>query len=160
HFTDVTEEAGLATPLNSNCAAWADYDNDGWLDVFLCSETTTSRLYRNLGNGTFEEVGEKAGVQCSRQSFSKGCTWIDYDIEDYPDLYVRNLAAPPLLFHNERDGTFANATDKMGIKEPRVGFACWSWDVNNDGWLDIFAASYSRSFKGMIQGLIDEPHQH
>ena len=55
-FTDVTEEAGLLDPVNSISASWADYDNDGWLDLFICCERQTSRLYHNLGNGTFEEV--------------------------------------------------------------------------------------------------------
>ena len=61
-FTDVTEQARLSEPLNSNAAAWADYDNDGWLDVFIACEKQPSHLYRNRGDGTFEEVAGRAGV--------------------------------------------------------------------------------------------------
>src|SRR5262249_54834379 len=61
-FTDVTEEAGLADPVNSNSASWADYDNDGWLDVFICCERQPSQLYHNLGNGTFRNVTRESGV--------------------------------------------------------------------------------------------------
>lgn len=158
HFTDVTEEAGLATPLNSNCAEWADYDNDGWLDLFICSETTTSRLYRNLGDGKFEEVGKKAGVACHADWFTKGCTWIDYDNDDYPDLFVNNLNGRAQLFRNNRNGTFSTVTNQMGVSGPRNGFSCWCWDFNNDGWLDIWATCYSRTLEGTVQGLLDEPH--
>ena len=62
-FIDVTREAGLLDPVNSNAAAWADYDNDGWLDLFIGCEKQTNRLYHNKGNGTFEEVAARAGVQ-------------------------------------------------------------------------------------------------
>ena len=62
-FTDVTEKAGLLDPVDSNGAAWADYDNDGWLDLFVCCEQQPNRLYHNRGDGTFEEVSEKAGLR-------------------------------------------------------------------------------------------------
>ncbi len=58
-FTDVTREAGLSDPANSNSATWADYDNDGWLDLFVCCELQPNRLYRNKGDGTFEEVSRR-----------------------------------------------------------------------------------------------------
>ena len=61
-FTDVTQEAGLLDPVNSISAGWADYDNDGWLDVFICCERQPNRLYHNLGNGKFEEVSARAGL--------------------------------------------------------------------------------------------------
>ena len=61
-FTDVTQEAGLLDPVNSNAAAWADYDNDGWLDLFVCCERQPNRLYHNRKDGTFEEVAAKAGL--------------------------------------------------------------------------------------------------
>ena len=78
-FDDVTKEAGLLDPVNSNAAAWADYDNDGWIDLFIACERQPNRLYHNKGNGTFEEVAGKAGVAGDSTHFCKGCTWIDYD---------------------------------------------------------------------------------
>ena len=64
-FTDVTREAGLLDPVNSNSATWADYDNDGRLDLFVCCERQPNRLYHNKGDGTFEEVSERAGLRCA-----------------------------------------------------------------------------------------------
>ena len=61
-FTDVTARGGVARAVNSNRATWADYDNDGFLDLFICCESQPNRLYHNKGNGTFEEVAAKAGV--------------------------------------------------------------------------------------------------
>jgi hypothetical protein len=159
HFTDVTEEAELQDPLNSNCAEWADYDNDGWVDLFIGCEQTKSRLYRNLGNGKFENVAGKAGVACAADWFTKGCTWTDFNNDDYPDLFVNNLNGRAQLYRNNRNGTFTTVTNQMGVGGPRNGFSCWSWDFNNDGWLDIFATCYSRTLTGVVQGLVDEPHQ-
>ena len=73
-------EAGLLDPVNSNAAAWADYDNDGWLDLFVACEKQPNRLYHNRKDGTFVEVAAKAGRRRRQeQEFYKGCTWIDYD---------------------------------------------------------------------------------
>lgn len=159
-FTDVTEESGLFDPVNSIAAAWADYDNDGWLDLFLCCERQSSRLYRNLRNGRFEEVGFKAGVCSSDQIGCKGAAWIDYDNDGYLDLFQNYLLpdSGPKLFHNNRDGTFTNVTTSVGIEGPVLGFSCWAWDFDNDGWQDLYASCYDRSLRGVIQGLIGEPH--
>jgi hypothetical protein len=156
-FTDVTREAGLLDPVNSNAAAWADYDNDGWIDLFVACERQSSRLYHNNGNGTFEEVAAKAGVAGSSARFCKGCTWLDYDNDRFPDLFI-NEAEPAELYHNNRDGTFTSVTSEMGIDGPYVGFACWAWDYDNDGWVDIFATCYDRSIADVIKGLLGEKH--
>ncbi len=157
-FIDVTKEAGLLDPVNSNSAAWADYDNDGWLDLFVCCEKQINRLYHNKGNGTFEEVAVKAGVQGDPSYFCKGCTWVDYDNDGSPDLFLDNLGGDARLFHNNRDGTFRDETTPMGINGPYHGFSCWSWDYNNDGWLDIFATCYDRTLGDVVKGLLGEPH--
>ncbi len=72
-FSDVTEAAGLLDPVNSTYSCWADYDNDGWLDVFIICEQQTNRLYHNRGNGTFEEVSSRAGVGGDAKSYCQGC---------------------------------------------------------------------------------------
>jgi hypothetical protein len=156
-FTDVTAAAGLLDPLNSNAAAWADFDNDGWLDLFVCCEMQDHRLYRNLGNGRFQDVAAAAGL-AQFGSQCKGCTWIDYDNDDYPDLFVNDLGGTAQLFHNERNGKFAEVTDQLGIDGPAEGFSCWAWDYNNDGWLDLFATSYDRNVGAVVQGLLGQPH--
>jgi hypothetical protein len=157
-FTDVTEQAGLAHPMNSISATWADYDNDGLLDLFVCSDRGPNRLYRNKGDGTFEEVAGKAGVQ-GDGTVCKGAAWIDYDNDGYPDLFLTNMNGTAQLFHNNRDGTFTDVTRAMGIDGPRVGFSCWAWDYDNDGYLDIFATSYDRSLEAVVAGLLGRPHQ-
>ncbi len=90
-FTDVTAQAGLLDPVNSNAAAWGDFDNDGWVDLDVGCERQPNRLYRNRGDGTFLEVAAQAGVQGDPVRFCKGCTWIDYDNDGYPDLFAQQL---------------------------------------------------------------------
>jgi len=151
-FTDVTREAGLMEPANTICATWADFDNDGFLDLFVCCETGPNRLYRNRGNGTFEEVAGKAGVR-GQEKVCKGAAWIDYDNDGYPDLFVNYLNSTPQLFHNNRNGTFADVTIEMGIGGPQCGFSCWAFDYDNDGHLDIFATCYHRTLYDVVRGM-------
>jgi hypothetical protein len=159
-FTDVTAEAGLLHPVNSIAAAWADYDNDGWLDVFVCCEEQPSRLYRNLGNGEFEEVAAAAGVAGRRPFACKGAAWIDFDNDRFPDLFLDHLSLEGArLYRNNKNGTFSDVTRQMGIDGPVLGFSCWSWDYDNDGWFDIFATCYERSLAGVVQGLEGKPHK-
>ncbi len=157
-FTDVTEKAGLLHPVNSPCAVWADYDNDGFLDLFVCCERQPNRLYHNRGDGTFEEVASQAGLPWDGRT-AKGAAWIDYDNDGWPDLFVCNSGgAPSQLFRNNRNGTFTDVTAAMGITGPTVGFSCWAWDYDNDGWLDIFATSYERTLEDVVKGLQGQPH--
>lgn len=158
-FTDVTLEAGLGKPINSISAQWADYDNDGWLDVFVCCESQPNRLYRNRQDGTFEEVARFAGVSGSEMFCCKGATWLDFDNDGFQDLFVNNFSPEGAqLYRNERDGKFSNVTQEMGIDGPRFGFSCWSWDFDNDGWLDIFATSYDRTLGDVVLGLVGKPN--
>jgi hypothetical protein len=156
-FTDVTKEAGLDFPVNSITASWADFDNDGLLDLFVCCDRQANRLYRNKGDGTFEEVAYKAGVQ-GNGKVCKGAAWIDYDNDGYPDLFVTNMSGTAQLFHNNCDGTFTEVTKAMGINGPLEGFSCWAWDFDNDGYLDIFATSYSRSLPDFVRSFLGQPH--
>jgi hypothetical protein len=157
-FTDVTKEAGLLDPVNSNAAVWADFDNDGFLDLFICCEGQKNRLYHNRGDGTFEEVAEKAGVAGSVADFCKGAAWIDFDNDGFPDLFVNNLGGTAKLYRNNGNGTFTDVTVRMGIAGPLKGFACWAWDYDNDGWPDIFATSFDRSLEDVVNGLLGRPH--
>jgi hypothetical protein len=158
-FVDVTKETGLLAPVNSNGAAWADYDNDGWLDLFVCCEQQLNCLYHNRGDGTFEEVSEKAGLRESKQKlFCKGVAWVDFDNDDDPDIFINNLGGPAELHRNNGNGTFTNVTSQMGIAGPYRGFSCWAWDYDNDGWLDIFATCYDRKLGDVVNGLLGLPH--
>ena len=166
-FTDVTRAAGLDTPVGGQVAVWADYDNDGWLDLFVGSEPqqigdksipSRCRLYHNRGDGTFEEVGLKAGV-ANEGFFCKGANWGDYDGDGYPDLFVANLNGPCRLFHNNRDGTFTDVAFKLGITRPHSSFPCWFFDYDNDGWLDLFVGSYDRTLNDVVNSLFGKPFQ-
>jgi hypothetical protein len=157
-FTDVTKEANLLDPHNSNAAAWADYDNDGWVDLFVGCEKQYQRLYHNKGNGAFEEVATKAGVRGENPRYCKGCTWIDFDNDGYPDLFQNNMDSTAILYRNNRDGTFTDVSLSMNVDGPFLGFSCWTWDYDNDGWLDIFATCYERSVLDVVRGMMGVPH--
>ena len=106
-FTDITYAAGLGTsPSATQTAAWGDYDNDGDLDLYVGNENSPSQLYKNLGNGTFEDVAVQAGV--TNGAMAKAVVWGDVDSDRFLDLYVSNFGAPNLLYRNNRDGTFTD----------------------------------------------------
>lgn len=158
-FTDVTEAAGLQEPVNSISSCWADYDNDGWLDVFVCCERQQNRLYHNNKNGTFNEVAIAAGLAGPADFFTKGANWIDFDNDGYQDIFMTHLSNESArLYRNDRNGTFTDVSAKMGITGPMIGFACWAWDYDNDGWQDIFATCYDRDVGGTVRGMIGQPH--
>jgi hypothetical protein len=92
-FTDVTRAAGLMDPVNAIVAAWADYDNDGHLDLFVGCDRPPNRLYHNNGQGAFEEVAAAAGVAECR--YCRGASWGDFDADGFPDLFVNNLQGRP-----------------------------------------------------------------
>jgi hypothetical protein len=140
-FTDVTFEAGLlSVDQPTHSAAWADFDNDGWVDVFVGHEHMPSQLFRNKGNGTFEDVSARAGVNAT--AFTKGVAWGDFDDDGYADLYVSNYGGENFLFHNKGDGKFEEVGKQFGVEQPKWSFPTWFWDYDNDGKLDLFVASY------------------
>ncbi len=145
-FVDVTRAAGLAEPAYpSQTAAWADYDGDGDLDLFVGNEAQPgasypSQLWRNDG-GRFVDVAQKAGVQNNR--FAKGVAWGDYDDDGDSDLYVSNFG-PNRLFRNDGDGTFSDVAPALGVTAPEDrSFATWFFDFDNDGDLDLFVVDYN-----------------
>ncbi len=157
-FSDVTEASGLLSGEHrTHSAAWADFDNDGWLDVFVAHEETPSQLFRNRGNGTFEDVTRKAGV--GRTAFSKGSTWGDYDNDGFSDLYVSNYGGENFLYHNKGDGKFEEIAIKLGVTKPLMSFPTWFFDYDNDGWLDLFVASFVPSVTEVARGFLGLPPQ-
>ncbi|MBI3862803.1 MAG: CRTAC1 family protein [Planctomycetia bacterium] len=158
-FSDVTHRAKLLVPVNSNSAAWADYDNDGQLDLFVCCEAQRSRLFHNRGDGAFDEVAVAAGLGQGDHPMCKGATWVDIDNDGDPDLFVDFLTGKSRLFRNDGKGRFRDATEEFGVDGPMMGFACWAWDYDNDGWLDIFATCYERTLADIVKGLLGRPHE-
>lgn len=142
-FTDVTFELGLAeTFAPCKSAAWADYDNDGDLDLFVGNESNgdfkaATQLFRNDGAEGFTDVSHQAGV--SVEVFTMGCVWGDYDNDRFPDLFI-SAGGENLLFHNNRDGTFVDVTEIAGVARPLASFPTWFWDYNNDGHLDLYVS--------------------
>ena len=142
-FSDVTMLAGLGEGhFPTQTAAWSDYDNDGDLDLFVGNEHFPSQLFRNEGDGTFEDIAHEAGV--TNGAMAKGVVWGDYDADRLPDLYVSNFGAPNRLYHNNGDGTFTDIAQEAGVALPFRSFPAWFWDFNNDGLLDLFVSSYER----------------
>lgn len=146
-FQDVTFAAGLGdNHYPTQTASWADIDNDGDLDLYVGNESSGDvqapcQLFRNQGDGTFQDIAKTAGVTNNR--FTKGVIFGDYDGDHDPDIYVTNLDGPNRLYQNQGDGTFSDVAAGLGVTKPDSSFPCWFWDVDNDGHLDIFASSYS-----------------
>ncbi len=165
-FTDITTPAGLAHARNVSGSpnnkqflleemgggvALFDYDNDGWLDIFLVNGTSldptlrdrhpTSYLFRNNRDGTFTDVTEKARL--TRSGWGQGCCVGDYDNDGFDDLFVTYFGHN-VLYHNNGDGTFTDVSEQAGVagSENRWGAGCCFLDYDRDGLLDLFVANY------------------
>jgi hypothetical protein len=165
-FTDVTREAGLAIEAYGLGCAVADYDNDGFEDIYITT-VGSNHLFHNLGNGKFADVTLKAGV--ADPGFATSAVWFDYDNDGKLDLFVthyidwsiakdqyctldnknKSYCTPQTykgesstLFHNKGDGTFENVTKRAGLHDPTsksLGVAMMDYD--NDGWMDLFVTN-------------------
>ncbi len=167
-FSDVTKEAGLAAKGSygdseltnivegtGSGAMFFDYDNDGWLDIYLPSACwmenisdnrsrrlrgkLANRLYRNNGDGTFADVTEKAGV--GDKGYGCGCSAADYDNDGDLDLYVLNYG-PNVLYRNNGDATFTDVSKGSGLADAHWSLSAPWFDYNNDGKLDVYVANY------------------
>ena len=176
-FEDVTEKAGVRGSGFMTGAAWADYDKDGFVDIFVSRYVhvdlsnvaafgtckfrgivvqcgpwgmtgETDLLYHNRGDGTFEEVSQKAGVSDPNGYYGLGVVWGDYDNDGWPDLYVANDTGPNFLYHNNHDGTFTDEGMLAGAALSSEGDADGSMgvdfgDYDHDGRLDIFVTNFA-----------------
>jgi hypothetical protein len=163
-FDDVTEEAGLLSFHPTQTAVWFDFNNDGWLDLFIGNETVRSNalhrceLYRNNGNGTFTECGAEAGI--AHLAFVKAVASADFNGDRLPDLYLSCRGSRNALYRNDgaRDGSkdpkapwkFTNVALAAGVTEPIFSFPSWFFDYDNDGWPDLFVAGYNLQSVGDI----------
>jgi hypothetical protein len=161
-FTDVAASAGIGfrheagnrgkyyypEVMGAGCAA-LDFDGDGRLDIFFVngnllpperpSQALTDALYRNRGDGTFEDVTARAGV--GDPSYGQGCCSADYDGDGDQDLYITNYG-PNVLYRNRGDGTFEDFTAGAGVADPGWSQSCTFFDADGDGWLDLYVQHY------------------
>jgi len=151
-FTDVTKSAGLDVPIQTQTAVWADIDNDGHLDLLVGNEDGPSHLFRNKGDGTFEDISHAAGID--RAAYTKGVVAADYDRDGYVDFYVSNLNGDNYLFHNNHNRTFTDVAAKAGVQKPWQSFAAWFFDYDNDGWPDLFVTSYYVSVEETLRSYL------
>ncbi len=165
-FSDVTNAAGLAYEMFGLGVASADYDNDGYMDIYV-SCLDQDRLFRNNGSSTFTDVTEAAGIR--EKEFGTSSTWFDYDRDGFLDLYVCNYVkwtketdlfctldgvnksyctpesypgASPRLYHNNGNGKFNDVTEKAGLYDSTskaLGVVAFDYDM--DGWSDLFVAN-------------------
>ena len=141
NFRDVSFDVGFGEKhYATQTGAWADFDNDGDLDLYIGNEVGASQLFENQGDGTFQDIAATAGVENNRKA--KGVVWGDFDNDRYPDLYVSNLGKENRLYRNMQDGTFEDVAAEMGVAGPIHSFPVWFWDYNQDGRLDLFVSSY------------------
>ena len=148
-FEDATQKAGLGEPTSKTMGiAILDYDNDGWPDILFSNDTQPNKLYRNNGNGTFSEKGVIAGVAFSEDGVARagmGVDAADYDHSGYPSVMITNFSNQMLsLYHNEGKGLFVDEAPQSAIGRATLltlGFGCFFFDYDLDGWPDIFIAN-------------------
>ena len=160
-FVDVTDEAGLRFRHTSGAfgqkympetlgagGVWLDVDDDGWQDIVLVNSTTWpgqstsgshAMLYRNNGNGTFDDISSGSGVDIPL--YGLGGAAGDFDNDGRTDLYLTALGQNRLL-RGQGDGTFVDVTDASGTGDPGFSTSALWFDYDNDGYLDLFVANY------------------
>jgi tetratricopeptide (TPR) repeat protein len=145
-FTDVALDAGVEGVGDTFCGSWGDYDNDGYVDLYvgngLSRGGAPNNLYRNNGDGTFTDVAVHAGVNDGIQP-TIGVVWGDYDNDGWLDLYVSNYGTGNGLYRNLGNGRFENVAIEAGVVRPTKGFVTFFFDYDNDTWLDLFVACWS-----------------
>jgi len=147
-FEDATQKAGLEDPTSKSLGiAILDSNGDGWPDILIANDTQPNKLYLNKGNGTFEERGVAAGIGFSEDGVARagmGADAADYDRSGHPSIIISNFANQMVsLYHNEGNGLFVDEAPQSEIGRDTLvtlGFACFFFDYDNDGWPDIFVA--------------------
>jgi enediyne biosynthesis protein E4 len=149
-FTDVSAKAGVADEPGyyGLGAAWGDYNNDGWPDLFVANDSTPNYLYRNNGDGTFTDVAIEAGVAFSeegREQAGMGVEFEDFDNDGWLDIAVTNFSEDyNTLYRNLGNGFFRDDSHASGLAADSWRDLSWGvgfFDFNNDGWKDLFIAS-------------------
>ena len=147
-FEDATQKANFYDPTSKSLGvAILDYNGDGWPDILLANDTQPNKLYLNKRDGTFEEKAVSAGIAFSEDGVARagmGVDTGDYDRSGHPSIIITNFANQMLsLYHNEGNGLFVDEAPRSDVGRATLvtlGFGCFFFDYDNDGWLDIFVA--------------------
>ena len=147
-FEDATQRAGLGDPTSKSLGiAVLDYNDDGWPDILIANDTQPNKLYLNKKNGTFEERGVAAGIGFSEDGIARagmGADAADYDRSGHPSVLISNFSNQMVsLYHNEGNGLFVDEAPQSEVGRATLvtlGFGCFFFDYDNDGWQDIFVA--------------------
>ena len=166
-YTDVTKESGLLNLHPTQTATWADFNNDGWLDVFVGAESSglniyPCELYINNKNGTFTEMSVKAN--CNVIDFVKGVIAGDYNNDGWPDIFVSSLSGEKRLLRNDglRNGYvhFTDVAAEAGLKDNHERtFGTWFFDYDNDGWSDLVINNYDFRASLAVYAAADALHR-
>jgi len=148
-FEDVTQKAGLYDPTSKSLGvAVLDANQDGWPDLLISNDTQPNKLYINNADGTFSEKGVSAGVAYSEDGIARAGMGVDagdYDRSGYPSVLITNFSNQMLaLYHNERNGLFVDEAPRSDVGRASLltlGFGCFFFDYDLDGWLDIYIAN-------------------
>jgi len=168
-FVDIAREAGLDRITYAKSVVAADYDNDGYPDLYVSNYNGEGFLYHNNGDRTFTEVSKKAGIQSSRFSF--GAMFLDYDNDGWPDLLIncyypsveevaRNYEGLPRkgdtmkLYRNVHDGTFRDVTAEVGLERIFMPMGYNFGDIDNDGFLDVYLGMGNPSFASVMPNVL------
>jgi hypothetical protein len=147
-FEDATQKAGLADPTSKSLGiAVLDYNGDGWPDILIANDTQPNKLYLNKKAGTFEERGVPSGIAFSEDGIARagmGVDAADYDRSGRPSVIISNFANQMVsLYHNEGNGLFVDEAPQSEVGRATLvtlGFGCFFFDYDNDGWPDILVA--------------------
>jgi hypothetical protein len=147
-FEDATQKAGLGDPASKSLGiAVLDYNSDGWPDILIANDTQPNKLYLNKKDGTFEERGVSSGIAFSEDGVARagmGVDAADYDRSGHPSVIISNFANQMVsLYHNEGNGLFVDEAPQSEVGRTTLvtlGFGCFFFDYDNDGWPDIFVA--------------------
>jgi hypothetical protein len=147
-FEDATQKAGLGDPTSKSLGITIlDYNADGWPDILIANDTQPNKLYLNMKDGTFEERGVAAGIGFSEDGVARagmGVDAADYDRTGHPSVLISNFSNQMVsLYHNEGNGLFVDEAPQSEVGRATLvtlGFGCFFFDYDNDGWPDIFVA--------------------